>query len=62
MKQFLKGILSSPCIEICTYKKGDLFCKACGLTRIEKKSWKNMNSISRKEILENCKQRLFIRD
>ncbi|MDX1958331.1 MAG: DUF1289 domain-containing protein [Leptospiraceae bacterium] len=40
VKQIIKGIWDSPCIEVCTYKKGDSYCKACGLTRIEKKTWK----------------------
>jgi predicted Fe-S protein YdhL (DUF1289 family) len=58
-KQILKGIFDSPCVEVCTYKKGDSYCKACGLSRIEKKSWKNSNKIQKQSILEQTKLRLL---
>ena len=58
-KQLLKGIFDSPCIEVCTYKQGDTYCKACGLTRLEKKSWKNSTKTQKESILKLTKMRLL---
>ncbi|MBX3721977.1 MAG: DUF1289 domain-containing protein [Turneriella sp.] len=43
LKQKLKGTWDSPCIEVCSYKLGHPCCRACGLTRTEKKSWSKLN-------------------
>jgi predicted Fe-S protein YdhL (DUF1289 family) len=40
IKQRFKGTHDSPCLSVCTHKQGDIICKACGMTRSEKKGWK----------------------
>lgn len=43
LKQKLKGTWDSPCVEVCSYKMGHPFCRACGLTRPEKKGWSRLD-------------------
>jgi predicted Fe-S protein YdhL (DUF1289 family) len=58
LKQKLKGTWDSPCIEVCSYRMGHPFCSACGLTRVEKKSWPGSTADQKGAICDAADQRI----
>lgn len=58
LKQKLKGTWDSPCIEVCSYKMGHPFCRACGMLRAEKKAWHAMNSIEKADARATADNRM----
>ncbi len=58
LKQKLKGTWDSPCIEVCSYKMGHPFCRACGLTRSEKKAWPGLPTEQKTSVRNGSLQRI----
>lgn len=58
LKQKLKGTWDSPCIEVCTYKAGHPHCRACGMTRAEKKTWPRTPSAEKTAVAASAAERI----
>ena len=48
----------SPCIDVCKYVAPKGWCRACGMTSKESKSWKSMKPFGRTALLKALKRRL----
>ncbi len=58
LKRKLKGTADSPCMDICTYKQGHIICRACGMMRADKKSWKRLSESEKTDLRQLAQERL----
>lgn len=61
-KQIAKGIYDSPCLSECSFKKendprDNAVCKLCGMTREERKTWKDADAVQKRQITLRAEQR-----
>ncbi len=61
-KQIAKGIYDSPCLSECSFKKendprDNAVCKVCGMTREERKTWKEADPVQKRQIILRSEQR-----
>ena len=47
----------SPCVGVCQYNGPKGWCIACGLTKLESKSWKSLKPFRKKALLNQLPKR-----
>jgi predicted Fe-S protein YdhL (DUF1289 family) len=60
LKQSIKGIYDSPCQDQCNIRNHKRECEVCGLLRSEKKHWKYLTEIEKREVENSCRSRIQI--